>query len=53
MGRHLDLVGSWAATSRVHMLERYPVDAPHAQRALDDAREQARILRGLLDGPVP
>ncbi len=45
MGRHLHEVGRWAATSRLRMLERYPVDLPHTHRALDDAREQAWIVR--------
>jgi DNA polymerase III epsilon subunit-like protein len=50
LGRHLDTVESWAATSRVRMLERYPVALPHTHRALDDAREQAVILREILAG---
>lgn len=48
LGRHLDTVGSWAATSRVRMLERYPVELPHTHHALDDAREQAVLLRSML-----
>jgi ribonuclease T len=52
MGRHLDTVGRWAATSRLHMLKRYPVDLPHTHHALDDAREQALIVRGLLTGAM-
>jgi DNA polymerase III epsilon subunit-like protein len=44
LGRHLDRTARWAETSRLRMLERYPVDLPHTHRALDDAREQARIV---------
>ena len=48
LGRHLDTVRQWAGTSRLAMLERYPVDLPHTHHALADAREQAAILRGIL-----
>jgi DNA polymerase III epsilon subunit-like protein len=48
MGRHLDELTLWRDTSRVRMLERYPVDLPHTHHALDDAREQAAICRGIL-----
>ncbi len=48
LGRHLDSVGAWSAASRVRMLERYPVDLPHTHQALDDAREQASIVAGIL-----
>jgi ribonuclease T len=47
LGRHLDEVHRWADTSRVRMLERYPVDLPHTHDPLDDAREQAAICRAL------
>lgn len=50
LGRHLDEVELWRDTSRVRMLERYPVDLPHTHHALDDAREQAAICRALLAG---
>ena len=48
LGRHLDEVGEWGRTSRLAMRVRYPVDLPHTHDALDDAREQAAILRELL-----
>ena len=48
MGRHLAAVGRWRDTSRLRMLERYPVDLPHTHDALDDAREQAAICRSIL-----
>jgi inhibitor of KinA sporulation pathway (predicted exonuclease) len=41
-------VGEWAGTSRLAMLEHYPVDLPHTHRALDDAREQAHIVAALV-----
>jgi DNA polymerase III epsilon subunit-like protein len=50
MGRHLDEVEHWRHTSRLKMLERYPVDLPHTHDALDDAREQAAICRAILAG---
>ncbi len=50
MGRHLDDVDQWRDTSRVRMLERYPIELPHTHHALDDAREQAAICRALLTG---
>ncbi len=50
LGRHLAVVDRWARTSRVDIVERYPVSLPHTHGALDDAREQAAILRGILDG---
>jgi ribonuclease T len=49
LGRHLDEVSRWADTSRVRMLERYPVGLPHTHDPLDDAREQAAICRALLE----
>jgi hypothetical protein len=49
MGRHLDAVHRWAGTSRLAMLQRYPVDLPHTHHALDDAREQAAICRRIRD----
>ena len=48
LGRHLPEVDLWAHTSRLDMLERYPVTLPHTHGALDDAREQAAIIRGIL-----
>jgi ribonuclease T len=48
MGRHLAEVERWAATSRLRMLERYPVDLPHTHHALDDAREQAAIVAAIV-----
>ena len=50
LGRHLGELECWADTSRVRMLERYPVELPHTHRALDDAREQAAICRAIRDG---
>ena len=50
LGRHLDDVTHWSETSRVSILERYPVSLPHTHDPLDDAREQAAICRALLDG---
>ena len=44
--------GSWAETTKGHVLARYPVDLAHTHHALDDARMQAAIARRLLDrGP--
>lgn len=48
LGRHLADGLTWWDTARVRMLERYPVDQPHTHRALDDAREQAAIVRAIL-----
>ena len=50
LGRHLDAVERWRDTSRLRILERYPVDLPHTHDALDDAREQAAICRAILAG---
>jgi DNA polymerase III epsilon subunit-like protein len=50
LGRHLGEVDGWRDTSRIRMLERYPVSLPHTHHALDDAREQAAICRGILAG---
>ncbi len=50
MGRHLGEVAHWSDTSRLRILDRYPVVLPHTHRALDDAREQAAICRALLTG---
>jgi ribonuclease T len=50
LGRHLGAVDRWRDTSRLHMLERYPVGLPHTHHALDDAREQAAICRAILAG---
>lgn len=49
LGRHLGDVAGWAGTSRLAILERYPVDLPHTHVALDDAREQAAICRRILE----
>lgn len=49
LGRHMPGVAAWAETSRVRMLERYPVALPHTHHALDDAREQALLARGILE----
>ncbi len=50
LGRHLDEVEAWSETTRLRMLERYPVRLPHTHRALDDAREQAVLCREILAG---
>jgi DNA polymerase III epsilon subunit-like protein len=49
LGRHLPAVDRWGDTGRVRMLERYPVDLPHAHTALADAREQAVLCRRILE----
>jgi DNA polymerase III epsilon subunit-like protein len=49
LGRHAAEVDRWSETARVRMLERYPVTLPHTHTALADAREQAAILRRILD----
>jgi len=49
LGRHLGELERWADTSRLLMLERYPVALPHTHRALDDAREQAALCRAIRD----
>lgn len=48
LGRHLAGGLTWRDTARVRIVERYPVDLPHTHGALDDAREQAAILRAIL-----
>jgi DNA polymerase III epsilon subunit-like protein len=48
LGRHLGEVDRWRRTSRHDIRERYPVSLPHTHDALDDAREQAAILREIL-----
>ena len=48
LGRHLDEDLAWRDTARVRIVERYPVDLPHTHGALDDAREQAAIVRAML-----
>lgn len=48
LGRHLGEVDRWRRTSRLDIRERYPVSLPHTHDALDDAREQAAILREIL-----
>lgn len=52
LGRHLDEVQRWGDTGRMAMLERYPVGLPHTHEALDDAREQAAILRRIRDAAI-
>jgi DNA polymerase III epsilon subunit-like protein len=49
LGRHLGDVTRWSDTGRLAMLERYPVSLPHTHEALDDAREQAAIVRQIRD----
>ncbi len=49
LGRHLDDGLTWAETSSDHVRRHYPVDLPHTHRALDDAREQAALCRGIRD----
>jgi DNA polymerase III epsilon subunit-like protein len=49
LGLHLGDVERWAETARIRMLERYPVGLPHLHTALADAREQAAILRRILE----
>jgi ribonuclease T len=48
LGRHLGEVDRWKRTSRHDIRERYPVSLPHTHDALDDAREQAAIVREIL-----
>ncbi len=50
LGRHLDEIGDWAATSSDAIRLRYPIESPHTHNALDDAREQAEICRRIRDG---
>jgi ribonuclease T len=49
LGRHWPEVHEWAATSRLRMRDRHPLDVPHTHDALDDAREQAALLRAILE----
>lgn len=49
LGRHLPEVDRWGETGRVRMLERYPVELPHPHAALADAREQAVLVRRILE----
>jgi len=53
LGRHLDEVGAWSETTRLRMLERYPVSLPHTHRALDDAQMQALLCREILAAARP
>jgi DNA polymerase III epsilon subunit-like protein len=48
LGVNLPAVDRWSETSRVRMLERYPVDLPHPHTALADAQEQAVLCRRIL-----
>jgi DNA polymerase III epsilon subunit-like protein len=50
LGRHLDEIGEWAATSSDAIRAHYPIESPHTHDALDDAREQAEICRRIRDG---
>ena len=47
LGRHG--VARWAETTKEHVRARYPVSLPHTHNALDDARFQAMLARGLLE----
>jgi ribonuclease T len=49
LGRHMPVVDRWSGTSRVRMLEHYPVALPHTHDALDDAREQAVLCRLIVE----
>jgi DNA polymerase III epsilon subunit-like protein len=49
LGRHLPEVDRWGETSRGRMLERYPVHLPHPHTALADAREQAVLVRRIVE----
>jgi ribonuclease T len=49
LGRHLPEVDRWGETGRVRMLERYPVHLPHPHTALADAREQAVLVRRIVE----
>jgi DNA polymerase III epsilon subunit-like protein len=51
LGRHWPAVGEWAATTRGRIRDRHPVGHPHTHQALDDAREQAALLRAILELP--
>jgi len=48
LGRHLDVLERWGQTTRLRMIERYPVSLPHLHEALGDAREQAAICRRIV-----
>ncbi len=48
MGRHH--VKRWAATTGAHVKRRYGIATSHTHNALDDAREQAELMRLLLSG---
>ena len=48
LGRHLADGLAWRDTARVRIREHYPVDLPHTHGALDDAREQAALVRAIL-----
>ena len=50
LGRHLDEIDDWAATTSDLIRARYPIESPHTHDALDDAREQAEICRRIRDG---
>jgi hypothetical protein len=52
-GRHLDTVTAWAETSGDHIRARYPVNLPHTQDALDDARGQAAVCRLIREAARP
>ena len=47
MGR--EEVAEWSATTHRHVNERYGAAAPHTHNALDDAREQAAMMRLMVE----
>ena len=46
-------VTTWAETSKDAVRKTYPTALPHTHHALDDAREQAELMRQLLDPGAP
>lgn len=48
LGLHLGEGLAWRDTARSAIRERYPVDLEHTHGALDDAREQAALVRAIL-----
>jgi len=48
MGR--ERVALWSETTHRHVRQRYPIEIEHSHNALDDAREQAELMRLLRDG---
>ncbi len=51
MAKHL--VPAWSATGKETVRRRYPTALPHTHHALDDAREQAELMRQLLEHRRP